>query len=228
MPVTLAFDIYATIINTHGVLVELEKHLGERARTFSEVWRTKQLEYSYRRGLMRNYESFAVCTSHALDYTCSFFKQNLSRQARNELLALYEVLPAFDDAREGLSNARNYGFRIFAFSNGKADAVEKLLEKAGIGEFFQGIISVDNQRSFKPDPGVYCHFLRQAKVSGTEAWLISSNPFDVIGALSAGMHSAWIQRSPDELFDPWGIKPTLTVDNLSGLAEEIAAVRNKS
>jgi 2-haloacid dehalogenase len=63
--------------------------------------------------------------------------------------------------------------------------------------------------------------LRRADAVGADAWLISSNPFDVIGAISAGMRAAWLKRSPDALFDPWGIEPTLTVDSLVNLDELI-------
>jgi 2-haloacid dehalogenase len=110
---------------------------------------------------------------------------------------------------------------MFAFSNGSADAVETLLKNAGIRDYFVGVVSVDEMKSYKPNPGVYSHFLRRAGALGADAWLISSNPFDVIGALSAGMRSAWVKRSPDALFDPWGIEPTLTVNSLLNLAEQI-------
>ena len=69
MAITLAFDVYGTLIDTHGVIVELEKHIGNNASEFSRTWREKQLEYSFRRGLMQNYENFASCTRSALDYT---------------------------------------------------------------------------------------------------------------------------------------------------------------
>jgi 2-haloacid dehalogenase len=89
------------------------------------------------------------------------------------------------------------------------------------------VVSVDEIKSFKPNPGVYCHFLRRAGVTGADAWLISSNPFDVIGALSAGMRAAWLKRSPEAIFDPWGIEPTLTIDTLLSLAVHIN-VENRS
>ena len=222
MEITLAFDVYATLIDTHGVIVALEKHVGTKAPDFSRTWRKKQLEYSFRRGLMQNYETFAVCTSNALDYTCAYYKVPLSQQDKSELLNTYRVLPAFDDVVEGLSRAKEAGFRMFAFSNGSAEAVETLLTHAGIRDFFMGVVSVDEIKSFKPNPGVYCHFLRRAGATGATAWLISSNPFDVIGAISAGMRAAWLKRSPDALFDPWGIKPTLTVNSLVELSDEIS------
>ncbi len=97
-----------------------------------------------------------------------------------------------------------------------------LLNNAGIRDLFLGVVSVDDIKTFKPSPGTYCHFLRQAKATGNSAWLISSNPFDVIGAISTGMKAAWVQRSPEAIFDPWGIEPTITVNNLLELNDKIS------
>jgi 2-haloacid dehalogenase len=221
MAVTLAFDVYGTLIDTHGVVQALEQLLGERAAAFSQTWRDKQLEYSFRRGLMQNYQSFAVCTSQALEYTCAVFHAPLNAEQKNRLLESYRVLPAFPDAEVGLAQLQAAGVRLFAFSNGTAAAVETLLVTAGIRKFFQGVVSCDDLKSFKPNPAVYAHFLRQAEAGVGEAWMISGNPFDVLGALSAGMKAAWVKRSPAALFDPWGIEPTLTVGSLAELATSI-------
>jgi 2-haloacid dehalogenase len=221
MVTTLAFDVYGTLIDTHGVIVALEKQVGEKAPEFSRIWREKQLEYSFRRGLMRNYEDFSVCTSNALDYTEAYFKVPLSRKDKEELLGVYRVLPAFDDVAEGLALASISGFRMFAFSNGSRDAVETLLKHASIRDYFIDVVSVDEIKSYKPDPDVYSHFLSRAGASKADAWLISSNPFDVIGAISHGMRGAWIKRFKGAIFDPWGIQPTLTVNSLLNLADQL-------
>ena len=222
MATTLAFDVYGTLINTHGVVSALEELVGDHAKSFSNTWRDKQLEYSFRKGLMQNYETFAICTSQALDYTCTYYGANLSDEQKKELMGSYRILPAFDDVKEGLTRLKDVGFRLYAFSNGAADALEVLLNNAGIRDLFLDVVSVDDIKSFKPNPAVYSHFLRQSKSTGGSAWLISSNPFDVIGAISAGMKSAWVQRSPDAVFDPWGIEPTITVKSLLDLDEKIA------
>ena len=221
MAITLAFDVYGTLIDTHGVITALEPQVGPRAAEFSRVWRDKQLEYSFRRGLMQQYETFAVCTSQALDHTCSLFDLRLNPEGRKQLLDAYRTLPAFQDASEGLARAREAGFRLFAFSNGARDAVEALLTQAGLRQHFIDVVSVDEVRSFKPDPTVYAHFLRRAGASGSDTWLISGNPFDVLGALAGGLRAAWVRRTPEALFDPWGITPTLTVEGLADLADRI-------
>lgn len=227
MTITLAFDVYGTLIDTHGVSVELEKHVGSTAAGFSKVWREKQLEYSFRRGLMQRYEHFSVCTAQALDYTDAFFKVSLSPQAKESLLNAYKVLPAFADVRQGLARAQKSGFRIFAFSNGSADAVEGLLVNAGIRDFFHGVVSVEEVQSFKPNPAVYSHFLKKSGAAAAGAWMVSGNPFDVIGALSSGMRAAWVRRSHDAVFDPWGIEPTVIVDSLTGLTDAIVGAQEK-
>lgn len=227
MSTTLAFDVYGTLIDTHGVVAALQEIVGNKAEEFSRTWREKQLEYSFRRGLMQNYESFAICTSQALDYTCTYYKAPLTREQKNELLALYRVLPAFGDVKEGLARLKAANFRMYAFSNGSADAVETLLITAGIRDFFLGVVTVDDLKSFKPNPGVYSYFLRRSGASGSSAWLISSNTFDVIGAISAGMKAAWVQRSREAIFDPWGIEPTITASSLSGLREQIAEYQRR-
>jgi len=221
MTITLGFDVYGTLIDTQGVLVELESKVGDKAAEFSQVWRDKQLEYSFRRGLMQNYENFAVVTRNALDYTNSYLKQSLGEADKQALMAVYKVLPAFGDVRNCLEQAQGAGFKLFAFSNGSEEAVEGLLVAAGIRDLFHGIVSVDAVKSFKPNPGVYGHFLRETRSTGAEAWLISGNPFDVIGSISAGMRAAWIKRNPEAIFDPWGIEPTLTLPSLLELVDQV-------
>ncbi|KHF25047.1 haloacid dehalogenase type II [Solemya velum gill symbiont] len=218
MSVTLTFDVYGTLIDTHGVVIRLQEYIGDKAQEFSQVWRDKQLEYSFRRGLMQAYETFAVCTSQALDYTDSFLGTALTAEQKTTLLAEYRTLPAFDDVKVSLEGLKAEGYALYAFSNGTADAVEGLLAAAGIDALFDGVVSVNDQQTFKPSPDVYRHLLDTTNASASETWLISSNPFDVIGAVSFGLNSAWVQRSNNSVFDPWGIEPTHTITTLRELA----------
>ena len=207
MTTTFAFDVYGTLIDTAGVSVQLEKLIGNKAISFSGRWRDKQLEYSFRRGLMQDYENFAVCTKDALDHTDAVFQTALTQTQKQLLLDSYRVLPAFDDVVSSLELLQKKGARMFAFSNGAASAVEGLLKNAEIQHFFVDIVSTDEIQSFKPNPAVYQHFLSRAGSKAEDTWLISSNPFDVLGSLTAGFHSAWLQRSATAIFDPWGTKP---------------------
>jgi len=222
-PPTIAFDIYGTLIDTHALTGMLHHHLGEKAPLFSQLWRQKQLEYSFRRGLMREYRNFAVCTAQALDYAARSFGIMLTASESETLLGAYRTLPIFDDVVDGLKNAQQAGSRLYAFSNGTAADIASLLDHAKISNLFLDIISVDELHSFKPDPAVYRHFLARSSSTGADAWLVSANPFDVIGAVASGVRSIWLQRSADLLMDSWEIQPTKTIHSLTELATAITA-----
>lgn len=221
MSITIGFDVYGTLIDTAGVTRALERFAGDRAVQFSNLWREKQLEYSFRRALMQNYVHFGFCTRHALEYVCSTLGVDISEQDKEELLAGYKVLPPFGDAADSLPVLKQQGYRLFAFSNGKPEDVASLLENSGLRPYFEDVVSTDEIKSFKPNPAVYAHFLRRTGATGAEAWLISGNPFDVIGAVSAGMRAAWVKRSPQAVFDPWELEPTITIGSLGDLAQGI-------
>ena len=219
----IAFDIYGTLIDTEGIVGLLARLIGDQAPGFSRMWREKQLEYSFRRGLMRSYQDFSVCTAQALLHANLFHGSPLSAGQMDDLMAAYGTLPPFSDANAGLKSCKEAGHRLFAFSNGRADSVRNLLINARLIDHFEDIVSADEIRTLKPDPAVYAHFLKRSGADKSESWLVSSNPFDVLGAISAGMQSAWIRRSPAAIFDPWGTEPTLTLCSLSGLAQEICS-----
>ena len=222
MPTVLAFDVYGTLIDTHGVVVKLQEFIGDTAEEFSRVWREKQLEYSFRRGLMRTYENFGVCTSQALDYANDSLDAGLSEHQKAALLTEYRSLPAFNDVQESLMRLKADGHSLYAFSNGTADAIETLLLAAGIRDLFDGVVSVDDCQTFKPNPDVYEHLLNTTATSARETWLISSNPFDVIGAISSGLRGVWVRRFAESTFDPWGIEPTITISSLRALGDQIS------
>jgi 2-haloacid dehalogenase len=211
---TLAFDVYGTLIDTAGVYAALEKLVGTHATLFMNTWRAKQLEYSFRRGLMQNYVDFTTCTRQSLEYTCNLFNMNFSDDKKNNLMQEYDILPCFPDVKEGLNKLKQSKCRMFAFSNGIANNVQKLLQNAGLDHYFDGVVSVDDLKSYKPNPAVYAYFLRKTESIISQSWLISSNPFDVIGAVSAGIRSVWIRRTPNAIFDPWEIEPTAIAESI--------------
>jgi 2-haloacid dehalogenase len=216
MKQVLAFDVYGTLINTQGVLVLLEQMMENNALLFSETWRAKQLEYSFRRGLMKRYVKFSVCTKDALNYTCELLKIALSNEQKKQLLDSYKTLPAFDDVEKGLAQLQQ-NYQLVAFSNGEKESVEGLLNNANIKQYFDDIVSADEIQTFKPDPLIYQHLLNRTNSIAQQAWLISSNPFDVIGAKSFGMHAAWVKRSSAAVYDPWDIEADIVIKRLDDL-----------
>ena len=219
--IVLAFDVYGTLIDTAGVSASLDAMLPGRGAAFAAAWRQKQLEYTFRRVAMRAYQGFDICTRAALDHTAAALKANLTADQKSALMAQYRRLPVFGDVIPALDAVRDLA-RLLAFTNGLAADVHELLKHAGIRDRFEDIVSVDEVHSFKPDPAVYEHFVVRACAPAGQCWLVSANPFDVIGAVAAGMRAVWVQRGP-AVFDPWEQQPTAIISNLSELA---GAVRN--
>ena len=91
MKITLAFDVYGTLVDPSGMAKHLADDLGSEVASFADFWREKQLEYSFRRGLMQNYADFSICTSDALNFTCRRFKVTISSERRAELLAYTSI-----------------------------------------------------------------------------------------------------------------------------------------
>ncbi|NTW53428.1 MAG: HAD hydrolase-like protein [Chlorobaculum sp.] len=121
----------------------------------------------------------------------------------------------------GLERARDARFRLFSFSNGLACDVESLLDHAGIRAFFIDCVSVEEIRSFKPEPAVYRHFMKRAESLPERTCLISQNPFDVTGTHAVGINSLWVWRSSDAVFDPWEFQPAATVSGLTRFADVV-------
>jgi 2-haloacid dehalogenase len=220
---TLLFDVYGTLVDPAGMAGALATDVGEGAAAFAQLWRDKQIEYSFRRALMANYAPFTRCTEDALAFCCRQFGVDIGAERRAALMALYRRLPAFGDAAPALAAVRAAGHRPFAFSNGPAADVEAVLVNAGLRDHFAGVISVDAVKTFKPAPAVYAYARRASGAWSAPCWLVSGNAWDVIGARSAGLDAAWVRRSADRLFDPWGIEPTLVVPALTDLAPALAA-----
>ncbi len=216
---TLAFDVYATLINTYGMVDLLQRYIGDdQAVPFATLWRDKQLEYSFRRSMMNRYEPFYTCTADSLQFCIEKFDVKLTRDQQFSLIKRYQSLPVFKDVLPALATLSGRSdIQMFALTNGPLEDVEKLFDGDGILSYFKDIISADEIRKYKPDPAVYQHFLERSGASAETSWLISGNSFDVIGARSFGMQGIWIKRNLDQQYDPWGPKPTHMIQSMGQL-----------
>ncbi len=220
----IGFDIYGTLIDVQAIAASLLPLVGEsaRAQRFSELWREKQIEYSFRRALMRRYEPFPVCSQEALDYTAAALRVELSGGQKKQLLEDYQKLPAFPEVDDALLTLGAQKHRLAAFSNGPEKSLLPLLKHNGLLDRFDLHVSVDDKETFKPDPLTYAYLHERLGGELERTWVVSSNPFDVLGAKHAGLRAAWIKRSEDKIFDPWrGLEPDVVVPDLAAFADEM-------
>src|SRR5271156_4207401 len=154
---TVGFDVYGTLVDPLGISVELRRFVGEDADRVAQLWRTTQLEYTWRRSLMGLYEPFSTCTAQALEYASRSLGHELAPDEVAALLQAYRELPAFPDAAQGLARMRDGGHRMVAFSNGEAAFVRAVLTHAGLLALLAEVVSVDEIKAYKPAPAVYRH-----------------------------------------------------------------------
>jgi 2-haloacid dehalogenase len=220
----LAFDLYGTLIDPIGIAAEIDHALpGGRGHEISVLWRSKQLEYSFRLTAMRHYQDFRWVTDRALRFAAASTGVALSEEAARHLIDRYDRLPAFPDALPALAAIRADGHRPSVFSNGSPEMIEPLLASSGLDEHIDQRISVDAVREFKPAPAAYQHAARTLGVPIGRVILVSCNAFDVVGASAAGMRTVWVNRT-GAAFDTIGDRPNVTITGLDGLREALVSL----
>jgi 2-haloacid dehalogenase len=219
-PDALALDLYGTLVDPIGIWRRLAVYLGEAAPRAAELWRAKQLEYTFRLTAMQQNQDFEQVTRRSLDYALAVLGHDLADEPRRALLAEYDHLDVFADVPEGLRRLREAGHTLAIVSNGSPRMLQAAVRSAGLEGAFEALVSVDEVRVYKPSPLVYQHAARRLGRPLAEVRLVSSNPFDVIGAAAAGMQVAWLDRSGG-VFDTLGPQPAMVVTTLGELADRL-------
>ena len=196
------FDAYGTLFDVHAAIARHRAAAGADADRFSDIWRTKQLEYTWTLTLAGHYVDFWTLTERALDFAFARVP-SVDRTLRPKLLDTYLTLDAFADARAALSGLKATGARLAILSNGTPRMVASAVEAAGIADLLDAVLSVDAVRRYKPRPEVYALATEALSVTPADVTFVSSNRWDVMGAVSFGFHAFWINRArmPDEYAD---------------------------
>ncbi|MCW2286244.1 2-haloacid dehalogenase [Rhodoblastus acidophilus] len=202
MAAVYVFDAYGTLFDVHSAVARCRSLLEPRAENLSEIWRTKQLEYTWTRSLMGAYQDFDTLTAQALDFAAARCG-GISAEARAKLLEAYKDLSAFADAAPALERLRASGGACVILSNGTPPALARAVAAAGLGAWLDESLSVDPLRLYKTAPQAYELVLRRYRVAPQEVAFQSSNRWDIAGAKKFGFSTNWINRSgaPDEYAD---------------------------
>lgn len=187
------FDAYGTLFNVHSAVARLSSLLGESAGQVSELWRQKQLEYTWTRTLMNRYVDFWQVTEEALDYALAA-SGHAEPRVRADLLEAYRTLEAFGDVRETLAGYRELGFQVVVFSNATAAMLSRAVASAGLDDLVGALCSVDAQGVYKPAVSVYAQLQSELQAAPGSIVFHSSNAWDAAGAASFGWRALWINR----------------------------------
>ncbi|MXR41810.1 haloacid dehalogenase type II [Halobaculum sp. WSA2] len=224
MAETLCFDMYGTLCDTSSVTSTLAAELDAPETLVAEIdatWRAKQLQYSYQSALMEEYQPFWEVTGDALAYALDQWGVDADGPTRERILAAYEHLDPYPDAIETLTRLSEAGHTVTVLSNGNPEMLETLADNAGLAPHLHDVISADEVSTFKPNPAVYENAAARTDTPIDRCRLVSGNAWDVAGAGSAGMRTAWVNRANDP-FEEIGVAPSLEVTGLAGVADELA------
>lgn len=196
------FDAYGTLFDVHAAIARHRAEAGVNAERFSEVWRTKQLEYSWTLTMAGSYVDFWTLTEQALDYAFARVP-SVDRALRRNLLEAYFKLDAFSDAAATLGALKIRGLRLAILSNGSPGMLAAAAAASGLAASLDAVLSVDTVRLYKPRPEVYALVTARFGIAPQEVVFVSSNRWDVMGAASFGFHAVWVNRGrmPDEYSD---------------------------
>lgn len=202
MSAIYVFDAYGTLFDVHAAMARYRAGIGPDADRFSELWRTKQLEYTWTQTLAGHYLDFQVLTARALDFAFERFP-GVDRSLRAKLLDAYMTLDAYPDARTTLEALKARGDRTAILSNGSPRMLDAAAQAAQIAPLLDAVFSVDSVKMYKPRPEVYSLVTTHFSVEPAGVVFVSSNRWDVMGATAFGFRCAWINRAnnPEEYPD---------------------------
>jgi 2-haloacid dehalogenase len=192
----VVFDAYGTLYDVQSVAEITEEMFPGYGEIITQVWRIKQLEYSWLRSLMRRYQDFTAVTRESLTYTLRSLGLEYGRAAFERIMEKYLHLALYPDARATLEALKSRKLAIL--SNGSPVMLEALVRNTGLDALLDATISVDAKKTFKPSPEAYTLIEEQLGVTPREVLFISSNPWDACGAKSFGLNVAWIERVTPE------------------------------
>lgn len=193
-PTIAVFDAYGTLFDVHSAVSKLADRMGPDAAQVSELWRQKQLEYSWTRSLMQRYADFWQITEEALDYAMARFDYR-DAALRSALLNAYRELDAYPEARDALAGYRSLGVRVAVFSNATESMLTTALSAARLDDLVDVVYSAHAVGVFKPDVRIYAAAAKSFGVSPSAIAFHSSNGWDATGAASCGWNAMWINRA---------------------------------
>jgi 2-haloacid dehalogenase len=211
------FDAYGTLFDVHAAIARHRAACGPDADRLSELWRTKQLEYSWTLTLAGHYEDFWTLTERALDHALARLP-SVPAAVRPKLLDAYFTLDAFPDSAPCLAALKSRGARTAILSNGSPRMLSAAVAGAKLEKLLDAVLSVDAIRRYKPRPEVYAMVTDRWNVPAREVAFVSSNRWDVMGAAAFGFAAIWVNRAklPDEY--P-GQAPLAAIGSLAALPE---------
>ena len=214
----IIFDAYGTLFDVNSAAEKCKDKIGDKWESFSNYWRTTQLEYTWLRSLMKRHEDFWQITEDSLDKSMKIYE--IDSAMKNELLDLYKILLPFKEVPEVLKILKEKNFNLAILSNGTPTLLNQLVKSNNLENIFNDIFSIEEVGTYKPDSKVYDMPIKKYKIQKNEVAFLSANTWDVSGGGNYGYNSIWINRN-NNIFDNLDYRPKNEIKNLNQLLEII-------
>ncbi|GAB4425677.1 MAG: haloacid dehalogenase type II [Anaerolineae bacterium] len=211
----VVFDAYGTLFDVYSVISLCNELFPEQGAALSQLWRAKQLEYSWLLSLMERYEDFWQVTEKALRFACRALHLSDDAAAQARLMDAYLHLDPYPEVPAALAALADTPLAIL--SNGAPPMLSAVVANANLQQTFAHVISVDEVKIYKPSPRVYRLAAEKLGLEPATIGFVSSNSFDIIGATAFGFRTFWVNRAANPL-DELGFTPALTISKLTDLA----------
>ena len=222
------FDAYGTLFDVNSAARRCAEEPGREKfaiswPSISAQWREKQLSYSWLLTVLKEYTDFWEITENALDYALEFVGLSSDKELKQRLLKLYAQLDAYDEVHSVLSKLKGKSITCAILSNGSKFMLNSAIQSSGIKAFIDKVMSVDDVRTFKPDPLVYKMVVDNLFCQKKEVLFISSNGWDIAGAASYGFETMWINRLCAPV-DRLPFKPDFIATDLTAVKSRILQI----
>jgi 2-haloacid dehalogenase len=214
----IIFDAYGTLFDVNSAAEKCKDKIGDKWESFANYWRTTQLEYTWLRSLMNRHKDFWQVTEDSLDKSMQAFK--IDSSMRNELLDLYKVLSTFPEVKEVLNKLKKKNYKLAILSNGTPSLLKELVKSNNLDNVFDDIFSIEEVKTYKPDPKVYNIPIEKYQIQKNEVAYLSANTWDVSAGGNYGFNPVWVNRS-NSIFDNLDYVPKYQVKHLGGLLDII-------
>ena len=208
----IIFDAYGTLFDVNSAAEKCKSKIGDKWESFSNYWRTTQLEYTWLRSLMNKHKDFWQITEDSLDKSMKFF--NIESSMRSELLNLYKKLSTFPEVKNVLTELKKKNYKIAILSNGTPELLKELVSNNNLNNKFDDIFSIEEVKIYKPSSKVYDLPIRKYNIKKKEIIFLSANTWDVSGSGNYGYNSIWLNRN-NSIFDNLDFKPKNEIKNLN-------------
>jgi len=214
----IIFDAYGTLFDVNSAAEKCKDKIGNKWESFTNYWRTTQLEYTWLRSLMNRHKDFWQVTEDSLDKSMKAYK--IDNSMRSELLNLYKTLSIFPEVKEVLNNLKEKNYKLAILSNGTPSLLNELVKSNNLNNIFADIFSIEEVEIYKPDSRVYDLPINKYQIQENEVAFLSANTWDVSGGGNYGYNAVWVNRN-NNIFDNLDYQPKHQVKQLGELLDLI-------